>query len=283
MISGTVFLIMITFSTILLLVATLSATIAISYISQSQYATDKVAQEARLYLVAASVIGWMTLLGLVLTLIFGAVIGGFRTTNYNEIFSKKVFLSDLDLKQIEKDKTQINIDQMMSLVILFLVSIVTVMTLIVGILCIVSSARLNAMFKDDANSTASYMWSISGAVTGFGGSLLMVISVILYAWYRNERKTQVNKLDETVKVVGTTINNPEAEKYKTEVINLIKDKSPADIDVETVRDKLSPYLDKIKDADIKYNYINSVIQPYIKNFSPEDAKKYGKWFRSIFY
>jgi len=196
MASTVLFVVMVIFACILLLIASVAATIgAADAFGSSLYNTDPRIRSAHQYLTVAAALGWSSLVVLIVILIVAAAAGGFSTVEVSDALLNKASPSSADLVAAYRGEKELSSGHTTQIIVLIVLIIVAIITLIVGILAIAAAVQLGDMKQKDAKSTSAYTESIIAAVAGFGGIAIMIIAVITYAAIRSARAQKLAELE----------------------------------------------------------------------------------------
>lgn len=219
MVSSTLFVIMTIFAIILLLTATLSATIGAAEAYNSvYYTTNSSIRSAFNLLVITLIIGWSSLAVLIVALTVAAVAGGFTKEEVTGYLMAKTdnFTTD-DLLKIYKDEQTISGTQATQIIVLVILIIVTIITFIMGVLAATAGIQLGTVVNRDGNSESAYFAAIVAAVAGVGGVILMIVAVLSYVGIRKARAEQLKKLDELQKKAEAETGMTKAEVAQAKV------------------------------------------------------------------
>lgn len=192
MTSTVLFVVMIIFSAILLLVASLYSTFGAENIfSSTTYNNDARARSAHQYLTIGAALGWCSIVVLIVILIVAAAAGGFTTLEVSELFLTKSYPTKEDLITAYKSEKILSSGEIMEIIVIFTLCIITIVTFIVGIFGIIAAVQIGQVTTQDDLSRAAYTNSIVAGSTAVGGVGVMVISILAYVSIRSVRQKQL--------------------------------------------------------------------------------------------
>ena len=196
MASTILFVVMAILACILLLIASITASIgAADAFNSSTYNTNSRTRSAHQYLTIAAALGWSSLVTLIVILIVAAVAGGFSTTEVSQALLTKSNPTKADLIAAYKGEKELAGGHTTQLIVLVILIIVAIVTLVVGVLAVLAAVQLGGVSPKDAKSSSAYTMSIITAVAGVGGIAIMIVAVISYIGIRKARQVQLKETE----------------------------------------------------------------------------------------
>ena len=196
MASTILFVVMAIFACLILLVASITASIgAADAFSSSTYNTNSRTRSAHQYLTIAAALGWSALVTLVVILIVAAVAGGFSTTEVSQALLTKSNPTKADLMAAYKGEKELSSGHTTQIVVLIILIIVAIITFIVGILAVLAAIQLGGVTPKDPKSSNAYTMAIVTAVAGVGGIAILIIAVVSYMGIRKAREAQLKETE----------------------------------------------------------------------------------------
>jgi len=212
MASTILFVVMAILACLLLLAASIAATIgAIDAFSSGTYNANPRTRSAHQYLTIAAALGWSALVTLVIILIVAAVAGGFSTTEVSEALLTKTNPTKADLLAAYKGEKELSGGHTTQIIVLIILIIVAIVTFIVGILAILAAIQLGGVAPKDPKSSSAYTASIIAAIAGVGGIAIMIVAIISYFGIRAAREKQLKETEAFVALTEQKLGVSDAE------------------------------------------------------------------------
>lgn len=195
MVSHVLFVIMTVVAVILLLTASITATISASDIfSSAFYNTDSQARTGHQYLTVAAAIGWSALVILMIVLVVATLTGGFSSVTVSDAMLIKPSPTADEIVLVNQAYRILSTGRTTQLIVLIVLVLVTLATFIMGVLAAVGAANLGEMNQQDDSSRSAYIAAIIATITGLlGGGFMFVVS-LSYAWLRSARDEELGKI-----------------------------------------------------------------------------------------
>lgn len=209
MASTVLFVIMAIIACLLLLTASIAASLGASdAFGSSYYNTDSRIRSAHQYLTIAAALGWSALVVLIVILIVAAVAGGFTTTEVSEALLTSTSPSKADLIAAYRGEKELESGHTTQIIVIVVLIIVAIVTLIVGILAILAAVDISGMKLKDDKANRAYTAAIVAAVAGVGGIGIMIVAVFAYIGIRSAREKHLKEtqafIDKTEKQLGVS-------------------------------------------------------------------------------
>lgn len=196
MASTVLFVIMAILATILLFVASLTATIgAIDAFGSTYYNSDGRVRSAHQYLTIAAALGWSSVVVLVVILIVAAVAGGFSSVEVSDALLTKDSPTKADLIAAYRGEKELSAGHTTQIIVLIVLIIIAIIAFIVGILAAIAAVQLGEMKQQDTKSRSAYTNAIIAAIAGIAGIGIMIVAVIAYIGIRSSRAKQLAELE----------------------------------------------------------------------------------------
>lgn len=202
---GLWFLIVAILSSILLLIASISATIAaIQVSSNTNYNGNENLNNAHKYLTISAALGWSSLATLIVIMIMVGIAGGYfqRGYDYARQFSKNPNTNDL--AEAYKEKKELLSGHTAQIITLIFLILIIIVTLLVGIFSAIAAAQIQSASSNSTNTnstsqTKGYAAAVVAAVSAIGGTGLLLISLIIFIIFDRKRKTDLKKTEGYIK------------------------------------------------------------------------------------
>lgn len=212
MASTILFIVMAVIACLLLLVASIAATVgAADAFGSGTYNTNSKTIAAHQYLTIAAAMGWSALVTLIIILIVAAVAGGFSTSEVSEALLTKNNPTKADLLAAYKGEKELSAGHTTQIIVLIILIVVAVVTLIVGILAVLGAIQLGGVSPKDSKSSAAYTASIISAIAGVGGIAIMIVAIISYFGIRSAREKQLKDTEAFVALTEQKLGVKETE------------------------------------------------------------------------
>lgn len=196
MASTILFVVMAILAGVLLLIASITASIgAADAFNSSTYNTNSKTRSAHQYLTIAAALGWSALVTLIIILIVAAVAGGFSTTEVSQALLTKSNPTKADLIAAYKGEKELSGGHTTQIIVLIILIIIAIITFIVGILAILAAIQLGGVSPKDSKSSSAYTMAIITAVAGVGGIAIMIVAVVSYIGIRKAREQQLKETE----------------------------------------------------------------------------------------
>jgi hypothetical protein len=209
MASTVLFVVMAVIAGILLLTASLGATIgAADSFASPLYNTDPSVRAAHQYLTIAAALGWSALVTLIIILIVAAAAGGFSTIEVADETLLKPVPSTQDVAAVAEAEKELSAGRTTQIVVLVVLIILAIVTFIVGVLAAIGAVDLGGLSQQDVNTQSAYTAAIVAAVAGIGGIAIMFIAVFTYVGIRSAREEELGKIHLYDKRVAAQLRLP---------------------------------------------------------------------------
>lgn len=196
MASTILFVVMAILACILLLIASITASIgAADAFSSGTYDNSSGTRSGHQYLTIAAALGWSALVTLIVILIIAAVAGGFSTTEVSQALLTKTNPTKADLLAAYKGEKELSGGHVTQLIVLVILIIVAIITFIIGVLAVVAAVQLGGVNPRDPKASNAYTMAIITAVAGVGGIAIMIIAVVAYIGVRRAREVQLKETE----------------------------------------------------------------------------------------
>lgn len=197
MASTLLFMIMAIIAIIILLIASITATIgAGDAFGSPNYNTDSRIRSAHQSLTIAAVLGWSIFVILIVILIVAAVSGGFTRAEVASSLLTKTNPTKADLLAAYTGEKELESGHTAQIIIIVVLFIIVGITLIVGILAITAAAQLGGVKNQDAKTRSAYTMSIVAAVSSVGGIGITIVALISYFAIRSAHAKQLKDLQD---------------------------------------------------------------------------------------
>jgi TRAP-type C4-dicarboxylate transport system permease small subunit len=201
------FVVMAIFACILLFVTSLLASIgAGDAYASSLYNTDSSVRSAHQNLVIASVLGWVTLVILVIIIIVAAVSGLFTWPSVSEALKSKDSLTQNELAALYKGEKELSSGQTSQVIVLIVMIILGIIIFIIGILSAIAAVSLSSVTDPDAKAKNAYNMSIWASIFGVGVIGSIIIAIIAYIAIRANRNKSDVELRDAIKKGEKSLN-----------------------------------------------------------------------------
>lgn len=188
MASTALFFIMAIIAVLLLMVASIAASLGANYSFNSVfYDSDGRIRTAHHELTIAAALGWSALVVLLIILVVGFVAGGFTTNEVSELLLTKSSPTQADLLAAYKGEKELAAGHTTQVIIIIILIVIAIITLIVGILGAAAAVHIGGMKSRDSLASSAYTAAIVTAVAGIGGVGIMFIAIVTYYGIRNAR------------------------------------------------------------------------------------------------
>lgn len=197
---GLWFLIVAILSSILLLIASISATIAaIQVSSNTNYNGNENLNNAHKYLTISAALGWSSLATLIVIMIMVGIAGGYfqRGYDYARQFSKNPNTNDL--AEAYKEKKELLSGHTAQIITLIFLILIIIVTLLVGIFSAIAAAQIQSASANSTSQTKGYAAAVVAAVSAIGGTGLLLISLIIFIIFDRKRSTDLKKTEGYIK------------------------------------------------------------------------------------
>lgn len=195
MVSHVMFVIMTVIAGLLLLTASITATIAAADIFESAfYNTDVQARTAHQYLTVSAAMGWSALVVLIIALLIAIFMGGFSTVTVSDEMLIKPSPTADEIVLVNQAYRVLSTGRTTQLIVLIVFILVTLATLIMGVLAAVGAVNLGEMDQQDDKSRSAYTAAIIATLTGLVGGGVMFAMSLSYAWLRSARDEELGKI-----------------------------------------------------------------------------------------
>lgn len=192
------FIMMAIFACILLFITSLLCSIgAGDAYGSSLYNTNASVRSAHQNLTIASVLGWITLVILVIILIVAAASGLFSWPSVSEALKSKDSLTQNELAALYKGEKELSAGQTAQAIVLIVMIILGIIIFIIGILAVMAAVQLSSVTNPDSKARNAYNMSIWASVFGVGVIGAIIVAIITYIAIRAAR----TKTEEEVKGV----------------------------------------------------------------------------------
>lgn len=189
------FVIMTVIAGLLLLTASITATIAAADIFESAfYNTDVQARTAHQYLTVSAAMGWSALVVLIIALLIAIFMGGFSTVTVSDEMLIKPSPTADEIVLVNQAYRVLSTGRTTQLIVLIVFILVTLATLIMGVLAAVGAVNLGEMDQQDDKSRSAYTAAIIATLTGLVGGGVMFAMSLSYAWLRSARDEELGKI-----------------------------------------------------------------------------------------
>ncbi|CAH6419973.1 Hypothetical protein HVR_LOCUS1029 [uncultured virus] len=196
MASTVLFVVMAIIACLLLLTASIAASIgAADAFGSSYYNVDGRIRSAHQYLTIAAALGWSALVVLIVILIVAAVAGGFTTVEVSQALLTKSTPTKEDLIAAYRGEKELSSGQTTQVIVLVVLIIVALITLVVGILAILAAVQIAGMRAKDPKASSAYTAAIVAAVAGVGGISIMIVAIVAYIAIRAAREKQLKETE----------------------------------------------------------------------------------------
>ena len=211
MASTILFVVMTILACLLLLAASIAATIgAIDAFGSNTYNNPKT-RSAHQYLTIAAALGWSSLITLIVILIVAAVAGGFSTTEVSQSLLTKTNPTKADLLAAYKGEKELSSGHTTQIIIIIVLIIVAIITFIVGVLAILAAIQIAGVTSRDPKANNAYTAAIIAAIAGVGGIGIMIIAIISYFGIRAAREKQLKETEAFVALTEQKLGVTNAE------------------------------------------------------------------------
>jgi hypothetical protein len=195
--ANVLFVVMILFSAIALLIAFISATIAASNLKGSpSYSTNVNIRDAYGNLTIAAVLGGASFAILIVIMVITAFTGGFDSVSISEDLLKKPLITKDDLVLAYGAERQLSSGHTTQIIIIVFLIIIGIITLIIGIFCVMAAITISNLTVSDANINNAYTSAVVASVAGVGGIGLMIVAIITYIIIRNSKMKKLSEVED---------------------------------------------------------------------------------------
>lgn len=208
MVSTVLFLVMAIIAIMLLIIASVTASIAAADAFESSlYNKEPKIRAAHQYAAIAAVLGWSSVAVLVVVFTVAAFTGGFTTAEVSEALLAKDNFGKMDIIALYNEDKELSAGQITRIVVLIVLIIVAVVTFIIGILAAIAATYLGSSPEKDDKASSAYTYAVASAVAGIAGIIFMGIAVFTYAVLRNTRSAKLREIkDREIKLQAAVIN-----------------------------------------------------------------------------
>lgn len=204
MASNILFIIMIVFVCLLLLTASISSVIGAVNSGKSVNTTDPVRNGHKM-LVISGILGFVTLIILVVIILVAAFEGGFSVTEVSEAILLKSNPTKEDLIKAYKGEKKLSGAHMAQIILLVVLILVSILTLVVGILSVIAAVYFAGVANKDSYIKTAYTTAIISAVACLGGVGLIIVAIISYVGIKKIRDKQLKEAKEFVEKTETQL------------------------------------------------------------------------------
>lgn len=196
MASTILFVVMAIIAGLLLLIASIAASVGAGDASASgTYNASSKTRSAQKYLIIAAALGWSALVTLIVILVVAAVAGGFSTAEVSEALLTKTNPTKGDLMAAYKGEKALSAGHTTQIIVLIILIMVAIVTFVVGILAIIAAVQLAGVPQKDPKASSAYIAAIIAAISGVGGIAIMIVAVITYVGIRKAREKQLKETE----------------------------------------------------------------------------------------
>lgn len=198
MASTILFVVMVVLAAILLMVASVTASIGAADAFSSTTNDTKI-RSAHQFLTIAAALGWSSLLVLIVILIVGVVAGGFSTKEVSTALLTKTNPTKEDLMAAYKGEKDLEKGHMTQIILLIVMIIIAIIAFVVGILAVIACVQIAGVPNRDSKANNAYTMSIITSIAGVGGVGLLIVAIISYFAIRKVRAKQLKDTEAFVK------------------------------------------------------------------------------------
>lgn len=196
MASTIIFVVMTIIAGLLLLIASITSTMAAANIMKSNsYASNQKAKNAYQYLVIAAVLGWSSLVTLIVILIVAVIAGGFTTTQLSTEFINNPNPNKVDLVEGFKVKKSLESGGTTQIIIIIIFIALAILTLIIGILSVMSAVQIGGIPNRDSFASSAYTETIITAIATIAGIAMLIIAIIAFFGIRAAKQQQYKEAE----------------------------------------------------------------------------------------
>lgn len=191
-----VFIIFIIIALVLLIVASAASTLSAYGLRNYTPGTNE--QTAYYLLIAGAVIGWLSVIVIIVTMIIVFTIGGFNKEEIVDFISEKETFSLAELEEMLKGKKKLDRGTANSIGLLIIMGVIFLGALAVGIMTAIAASYLYSLRNNSTTDQRIYEGSLTATITAFVGALSLVIAFIMYLLIRNQRAKESKMLGKTI-------------------------------------------------------------------------------------
>lgn len=205
MASVSLFIIMAILAGMLLLAASITATIGANEIGNSIfYNSSTNAFTARQHLTIAAALGWSGLAVLVVILIIGAITGGWRQEEIPRSILHETQPDAADVMVLTRAQTRLESRDIIQLVLLIILIVIALIALVIGIEGVVAAIAIGNMRNRDSPANSAHAEAIATAVIGFVAMVVLIITILIYAQIRSARLKHLEEIHHFLQVYNNS-------------------------------------------------------------------------------